>query len=109
MNDAKPTVRVGFIGIGNMGLPIATNLLKAGDPVTAFDRAQDRLDAIVALGAKRAASIAEVVAQSDVVFSSLPNDTVFRTVALGAEGVINSAVGKLVYMDTSTVSPSVSA
>jgi 3-hydroxyisobutyrate dehydrogenase-like beta-hydroxyacid dehydrogenase len=109
MNDVKPTVRVGFIGIGNMGLPMATNLLKAGYSVTAFDRAQDRLDLIAGLGAKRATSIAEVVAQSDVVFSSLPNDAVFRTVALGAEGVINNAGRNLVYMDTSTVSPTVSA
>src|SRR5580700_10384939 len=109
MNDVKPTVRVGFIGIGNMGLPMATNLLKAGYSVTAFDRAQDRLDLIAGLGAKRATSIAEVVAQSDVVFSSLPNDAVFRTVALGAEGVINNAGRILVYMDTSTVSPTVSA
>ena len=109
MNDAKPAVRVGFIGIGNMGLPMSTNLLKAGYTVTAFDRAQDRLDANVSLGAKRGGSIVEVVGESDVVFTSLPNDAVFRAVALGAEGVVNSAGRNVVFMDTSTVSPAVSA
>jgi 3-hydroxyisobutyrate dehydrogenase-like beta-hydroxyacid dehydrogenase len=109
MNDAKPAVRVGFIGIGNMGMPMSTNLLKAGYPVTAFDRAQDRLDTVVSRGAKQAGSIAEVVGQSDVVFTSLPNDAAFRAVALGAEGVVNSARSNLVFMDTSTVSPAVSA
>jgi 3-hydroxyisobutyrate dehydrogenase-like beta-hydroxyacid dehydrogenase len=50
-----------------------------------------------------------VVGESDVVFTSLPNDAVFRQVALGAEGVVNSANSNIVYMDTSTVSPAVSA
>jgi 3-hydroxyisobutyrate dehydrogenase-like beta-hydroxyacid dehydrogenase len=109
MSDAKRAVRVGFIGIGNMGMPMSTNLLKAGHTVTAFDRAQDRLETLVSRGAMRAGSIAEVVSESDVVLTSLPNDAVFRQVALGAEGVVNSASRNIVYMDTSTVSPAVSA
>jgi 3-hydroxyisobutyrate dehydrogenase-like beta-hydroxyacid dehydrogenase len=109
MSDAKRAVRVGIIGIGNMGMPMSTNLLKAGYTVTAFDRTQDRLEALVSRGARRAGSIAEVVGESDVVFTSLPNDAVFRQVALGAEGVVNSANSNIVYMDTSTVSPAVSA
>jgi len=109
MSDAKRAVRVGFIGIGNMGMPMSTNLLKAGHTVTAFDRAQDRLETLVSRGAMRAGSIAEAVSESDVVLTSLPNDAVFRQVALGAEGVVNSASRNIVYMDTSTVSPAVSA
>jgi 3-hydroxyisobutyrate dehydrogenase-like beta-hydroxyacid dehydrogenase len=109
MNDAKPAVRAGFIGIGNMGLPMATNLLKAGYPVIAYDRADDRLDAIASRGAVRGGSIVEVAREADVVFTSLPNDAIFRSVALGNDGVIANLREGAIYMDTSTVSPAVSA
>lgn len=109
MNEAKPALRVGFIGIGNMGLPMCTNLLKAGYEVMAFDRVQDRLDEIVSRGAAPAGSVAQVASESDVVVTSLPNDRIFRAVALGAEGVVENARRGAVLMDTSTVSATVSA
>jgi 3-hydroxyisobutyrate dehydrogenase len=109
MSETKPTVRVGFIGIGNMGLPMCTNLLKAGYDVIAFDRAQERLDTIVSRGATRGDSIADVASRSDVIVTSLPNDAIFRAVLLGVEGVIATARAGAVVMDTSTVSAGVSA
>ncbi|WP_144161700.1 NAD(P)-dependent oxidoreductase [Paraburkholderia sp. BCC1885] len=109
MSETKPTVRVGFIGIGNMGLPMCTNLLKAGYDVIAFDRAQERLDTIVSRGATRGDSIADVASRSDVIVTSLPNDVTFRAVLLGVEGVIANARAGAVVMDTSTVSAGVSA
>lgn len=109
MSETKPTVRVGFIGIGNMGLPMCTNLLKAGYDVIAFDRAQERLDTIVSRGATRGDSIADVASRSDVIVTSLPNDAIFRAVLLGVEGVVATARAGAVVMDTSTVSAGVSA
>lgn len=109
MNETKPALRVGFIGIGNMGLPMCTNLLKAGYEVMAFDRAQDRLDEIVSRGAARGESIAQVARESDVIVTSLPNDKIFRAVALGVDGVVENARPEAVLMDTSTVSATVSA
>ena len=109
MNEAKPAMRVGFIGIGNMGLPMGTNLLKAGYPVIAFDRSEDRLGTIVSRGARRAESVAQVAREADVVFTSLPNDAIFRSVALGDDGVVANAGAGTIFMDTSTVSPTVSA
>lgn len=109
MNESKPALRVGFIGIGNMGLPMCTNLLKAGYEVMAFDRAQDRLDEIVSRGAARADSVAQVARESDVIVTSLPNDKIFRAVALGVDGVVENARADAVLMDTSTVSATVSA
>jgi 3-hydroxyisobutyrate dehydrogenase-like beta-hydroxyacid dehydrogenase len=109
MSEAKPAVRVGFIGIGNMGLPMCTNVLKAGHPVIAFDRAEDRLAAIASRGAVRAESVAQVARESDVVFTSLPNDAIFRAVALNDDGVIAHAREGTIFMDTSTVSPVASA
>jgi 3-hydroxyisobutyrate dehydrogenase len=92
-----------------MGLPMCTNLLKAGYEVMAFDRVQDRLDEIVSRGAAPAGSVAQVASESDVVVTSLPNDRIFRAVALGAEGVVENARRGAVLMDTSTVSATVSA
>ncbi|RAR54519.1 3-hydroxyisobutyrate dehydrogenase [Paraburkholderia unamae] len=109
MNETKPALRVGFIGIGNMGLPMGTNLLKAGYEVLAFDLAQDRLDEIVARGAVPAVSVAQVARESDAIVTSLPNDKVFRAVALGPDGVVENARTGAVLMDTSTVSATVSA
>lgn len=109
MNEAKPALRVGFIGIGNMGLPMGTNLLKAGYAVMAFDRAEDRLAAIAARGATRGESIAHVARDADVIFTSLPNDAIFRSVASGDDGVLAHAREGTIFMDTSTVSPTVSA
>jgi 3-hydroxyisobutyrate dehydrogenase-like beta-hydroxyacid dehydrogenase len=90
-------------------LPMGTNLLKAGYEVLAFDRAQDRLDEIVARGAVPTGSVAQVARESDVIVTSLPNDKIFRAVALGAEGVVENARKGAVLMDTSTVSATVSA
>lgn len=109
MSETKPALRVGFIGIGNMGLPMSTNLLKAGYDVIAFDRAQDRLAAIVSRGAARAESVAQVAREADVVVTSLPNDAIFRAVVLGTDGVVAHARTGAILMDTSTVSPTVSA
>jgi 3-hydroxyisobutyrate dehydrogenase len=109
MNSEVSAIRVGFVGIGNMGLPMCRNLLKAGYTVIAFDRARDRLDTIVADGASRASSVAEVVETSDLVLSSLPNDAALHAVALSAGGIIESARANMLFVDTSTVSPAVSA
>jgi 3-hydroxyisobutyrate dehydrogenase-like beta-hydroxyacid dehydrogenase len=109
MSETKPAPRVGFIGIGNMGLPMCTNLLKAGYTVVAFDRAKERLDTIVSRGASPADSVADVASRSDIVVTSLPNDKIFRAVLLGTDGVVENALNNAIVMDTSTVSASVSA
>jgi 3-hydroxyisobutyrate dehydrogenase-like beta-hydroxyacid dehydrogenase len=109
MSHPKPNVRVGFIGIGNMGRPMSANLLKAGYSVIAYDVAQERLDAIVSQGAKRGESVAQVARESDVLLTSMPNDKIFRGVALGSEGLLEHLPSDAVYMDTSTVSPGVSS
>jgi 3-hydroxyisobutyrate dehydrogenase-like beta-hydroxyacid dehydrogenase len=109
MSETRPTQRVGFVGIGNMGLPMCTNLIKAGFEVTAFDRADDRLAEIVARGASPARSVAELAARADVIVTSLPNDAILKTVTLGASGVVAHARAGAILMDTSTVSPNASS
>jgi 3-hydroxyisobutyrate dehydrogenase len=80
------STRVGFVGIGNMGLPMAGHLIKAGWKVTVFDTAPARTRAFVdAHGGDTAASLAELGQKSDVIITMLPDGKVVRHVALGGE------------------------
>jgi 3-hydroxyisobutyrate dehydrogenase-like beta-hydroxyacid dehydrogenase len=102
-------MRIGWIGIGKMGLPMATHLLSAGHRVTACDVVPALLEAIVARGAAAAADPAAAARESDVIFSSLPDDAALRKVALSDKGVLAGARAGATFIDTSTVSPAVSA
>jgi len=93
---------IGFIGVGVMGNPISKHLIDRGHTVLAYDRSDPALAAAVAQGAKGAASIAEVVDQATIVFTSLPSPAVFTEVALGAGGVHEGKAVKIM-VDLSTV------
>jgi 3-hydroxyisobutyrate dehydrogenase-like beta-hydroxyacid dehydrogenase len=100
--------RVGFIGLGTMGMPMAANLAKGGVPLVVHDASPGALAAAANLpGAVAARSVAEVAAQAAVLFTCLPNDAIVREVYLGAGGIAASARRGLVTCDCSTVSPSV--
>ena len=102
-------MKLGWVGVGKMGLPMAGHLLHAGHSVAACDVVPALVEAAVARGATAAATPAQAAADAEVVFSSLPDDTALRTVALGARGVFAGARPGAVFVDTSTVSPAVSA
>jgi 3-hydroxyisobutyrate dehydrogenase-like beta-hydroxyacid dehydrogenase len=93
---------VGFIGLGNMGLPMARRLVEADHDVVAFDPRADALEQLAALGAHAAASAKEVADRAETVLASLPSPAVSLEVATGADGV---AAGTRVkrYVDLSTV------
>jgi 3-hydroxyisobutyrate dehydrogenase len=100
--------RVGFIGLGTMGLPMATNLARRGVPLVIYDASPAARAAGAQLpGAAAAASVAAVAAQAGVLFTCLPNDAIVREVYLGADGVASAARAGLVTCDCSTVSPEV--
>jgi 3-hydroxyisobutyrate dehydrogenase len=102
-------MKLGFVGVGKMGLPMASHLLKAGHAVAACDAVPALVAAAVARGATAAAAPADAARGAEVVFSSLPDDAALRRVALGADGVFAGAKPGTVFVDTSTVSPAVSA
>ena len=102
-------MKLGWVGVGKMGLPMATHLLAAGHSVAACDVVPALVAAAVARGAAAAGSPAEAARDAAIVFSSLPDDAALRTVALGAKGVLAGARPGTVFVDTSTVSPAVSA
>jgi 3-hydroxyisobutyrate dehydrogenase len=94
---------IGFIGLGNMGLPMARNLLEAGHAITAFDLVGGALDAAVAAGAKPAASADKAVAGAGYVITMLPEGRHVRDVYLREDGVIAAAEDGALLIDCSTI------
>jgi len=92
---------VGFIGLGRMGTPMASRLMDAGYQLTVFDVRQESVAALVAKGARPAASPAAVASSVDTVLLSLPDPPIVREVALGVDGVIAGSRVKTV-LDLST-------
>ena len=97
--------QVGFIGLGAMGKPMAENLLKRGFPLTVFDLRSEPVEALVALGAKRASSSRELAARADVVVSMLVSNPHVEAALLGREGVIEAIRAGAVVIDMSTIAP----
>src|SRR5215213_1078706 len=94
--------RVGFIGLGVVGEPVARNLLRAGHPLVVHDQRPEAGAALVAEGATWAARPADVAMASEVVFSSLPGPPEVTAVALGENGLLAAAAPGLTYLDLST-------
>jgi 3-hydroxyisobutyrate dehydrogenase len=101
-------MRVGFIGLGIMGQPMAKNVLKAGYPLTIYARRPERVRALVDQGARFVGSAAEVGGAADVVITMLPNAPEVEEVVLGAHGVLESVAAGAVIADMSTIAPDAS-
>jgi 2-hydroxy-3-oxopropionate reductase len=97
--------RVGFIGLGLMGRPMGLNLLKAGFPLTVWNRTRARTEPLAAAGATVAAAPREVAARSDVVITIVSDPPALESVLWGGEGVLGSMARGSLLIDSSTVSP----
>jgi 2-hydroxy-3-oxopropionate reductase len=97
--------RIGFIGLGIMGAPMATNLLAAGYPVTVHSRSPGPVDRLVEAGAARSGGPAEVAAATDVVITMLPDTPDVESVLLGSGGVIEGADAGSLVIDMSSIDP----
>lgn len=98
--------RIGFIGLGIMGSPMAKNLLKAGHRLVVFDMSAQRVTELVALGAEKADSARGVAEKSDrLIVTMLPDSPQVREVVCGAEGILKAGRKGLVIADTSSISP----
>jgi 2-hydroxy-3-oxopropionate reductase len=100
-------MRLGFIGLGIMGRPMAKHLMDAGHSLTVWNRSRPGIDALVGGGAAEAASPAEVARASEVVFTMVGDSPDVEAVALGGAGIIEGAVSGLVHIDCTTMSPGV--
>ena len=97
--------KVGFVGVGTMGEPMAANLLKAGYALLVTDMNPAPVQRLVQAGAQEAASVAEMAGQVEVLLTSLPSGAILEQVILGEQGVLAGGQEGLVVMDTSTVAP----
>jgi 3-hydroxyisobutyrate dehydrogenase len=94
---------IGFIGLGNMGAPMAANLLKAGHQVTGYDIVASARAALAQQGGRAAASAAEAAAAGEIVITMLPAGPQVREVYLGPEGIIARAQPGALLIDCSTI------
>ena len=98
-------LKVGFIGLGVMGAPMALCILKGGHPLTVYDLNAEAVKRLTDAGAKAAATPAEVGAASDVVVTMLPEPEHVRQVVLGPNGVAEGLKAGGVVIDMSTIDP----
>lgn len=99
---------IGFIGLGNMGLPMVLNLIKAGHKVKAFDVNTLAMDAVTAKGGQAVSSAVDAVEGSEIVITMLPNSSVVESVYLGGSGFTARGVKGKLFIDCSTIDPSTS-
>lgn len=97
--------KIGFIGLGTMGAPMAANLLKAGNEVTVYNRTASKCAPLVNQGAKQAASPKEAAASNDIVITMVSNDQSIEAVYDGSEGVLSGLKSGAIVIDCSTISP----
>ena len=98
-------MRVGFIGLGNMGGPMASHILEAGHTLTVYDARKEAAKPQLDKGAHWVDSPMAVAAASEIVFTSLPGPKEVESVALGEGGVLQGSAPNTVYIDLSTSSP----
>lgn len=97
--------KVGFIGLGVMGVGMASNLLRKGYEVAVYNRTPGKAESLLALGAKELDSPASVAAASDVVITMISNDAAIREVYWGENGIFAGTRSGITLIDSSTISP----
>ena len=98
-------MKLGFIGLGIMGMPMSKNLIKAGHELVVYDILKEKVDEIAALGAKPAANPADVAKQCSVIITMVPNSPHVRAVCLGEKGIIEAAAPGTIVIDMSSIDP----
>ncbi len=97
--------KIGFVGLGKMGNPMVKRLTDSGYTVTVYDRIKERVKELTATGALAADSLKSVAVPADVMITMIPDDRAIEAVALGKEGILESAKEGTILIDMSTISP----
>ncbi len=100
---------IAFLGLGRMGNPMARNLLRAGYTLTVYDVLPDKVEALVAHGARAATTPGEAVAEADLIITMIMSDAILLDLARGPSGILAHAKAGALFTDMSTVSPMASA
>lgn len=102
-------MKIGWIGLGHMGIPMATNLHKAGYELTVWNRNREKVKELLALGAKTVEHVRELWRDCDVVITMLSDDQAVKEIYTGANGIITPEGAGKIAIDMSTVSPQTSS
>jgi 2-hydroxy-3-oxopropionate reductase len=97
--------KIGFIGLGIMGKPMAKNLLKAGYSLTVYDIVPEKTKEVVEAGANEGSSSKEVAEKSEIIITMLPNSPEVKDAVLGAGGVLDGAKAGTILIDMSSIAP----
>jgi len=97
--------KIGFIGLGIMGNPMAKNLVKAGYSLTVYDIVPGKIDDAVKAGAQAGSSNKDVAQKSEIVITMLPNSPEVKEAVLGADGVLDGAAPGTILVDMSSIAP----
>jgi 2-hydroxy-3-oxopropionate reductase len=97
--------RIAFVGLGIMGLPMATNLVRAGHEVAGYNRSAAKTERLAAAGGRAAPSVADAVRDAEIVITMLPDSPDVEAVVLGADGVLAAAPAGCLVIDMSTIAP----
>jgi 2-hydroxy-3-oxopropionate reductase len=100
-------MKIGFIGLGIMGKPMAANLIKAGHELVVSTHNEAAASELAELGASSAGTPREIAAQVELLITMLPNSPQVRDVALGTDGIVGGARPDLIYVDMSSIAPAV--
>lgn len=97
-------MKVSFIGLGNMGLPMAQNLLKAGYELVIFNRTPEKVEPLMKQGARYAKTPLEAVKEGNLVITMLSDDAALKEVVEGPNGVLNGLSENGIHISASTIS-----
>jgi 3-hydroxyisobutyrate dehydrogenase len=97
--------KIGFIGLGTMGLPMATNLINKGFEVTVYNRTTSKCQSLIDQGATLALTPREATVGQDVIITMVSNDDSIRSIYYGEDGVLQSLQNSNTVIDSSTISP----
>lgn len=97
--------KIGFIGIGSMGLPMVRNLMQAGFDVTIYDVVTERMKELIKEGAKAARTLSEVISPGGIIITMLTNDEILLEVISGKNGIADLLGSNEIHISMSTVSP----
>lgn len=98
-------MKIGFIGLGIMGKPMAKNLIKAGHELVVFDVIKENVEQLIAVGAKAAESSKEVAQECKLMITMLPNSPHVKTVIMGENGILEGASAGSIIVDMSSIAP----
>lgn len=101
-------MKIGFIGLGIMGKPMAKNLIKAGHELVVYDIVKENVDEVAAAGAKASSSSKEVANECKIIITMLPNSPHVKSAIMGENGVLEGAKQGSIIIDMSSIAPEVS-